>query len=136
MRLQAHVRDGVDAVVAFDDGGGFLEQPLELFFLEVLVVALGLVLELHLAAALGGALGGFGGGQVFFVDEHVEQFVVGLDGRQTFGHGAFGFAGHAGDQVALPDDFVAGLLSSAAPRPRLAPSRRRWCRCDLTLQCA
>ena len=85
VRLQAHVRDGVDAVVALDDGGRLLEQPGDFLFLEfffVLVVA-GLVFELHLAAALGGPLGGLGGGQVLFVDEHVEQLVVDLDRGQS-----------------------------------------------------
>ena len=48
--------------------------------------------------------------QVLVVDEDVEQFVLDLDGGQPFGHGAFGFADHAGDQVALPADLVADFL--------------------------
>ena len=35
VRLQAHVRDDVDAVVAVDDRGRFFQQPLDLFVGEL-----------------------------------------------------------------------------------------------------
>ncbi len=110
--LQAHVRNGANAVAAFDHGGGFLEQPVDLLLLEggfVFAVAR-LLFQLHLAGALGGAAGGLGGGQVFLVDEHVERFVVGLDGGQPLGHGAFVFTDDTGDQVALPFNLIARVL--------------------------
>ncbi len=54
--LEAHVRDGGDAVVALDDRGGLFEQPLDLFLLELLLVFVlaRLILEHHFAAALVG----------------------------------------------------------------------------------
>jgi hypothetical protein len=93
-----------------DDRGGFLEQPLELEVFEILVVVVGFAFELDLAAGFVGSLGGFSGFQILFVDEHVEQFVFSLDGRESFGHGSLGFADDDGDQVALPENLGARPL--------------------------